>query len=64
MYDDRNESAGVKFKDSELVGIPLRITVGKNAEQGEVELTVRKNGHSELVPIDEIVNLIKEKVKG
>ncbi|GAA0392591.1 proline--tRNA ligase [Paenibacillus motobuensis] len=64
LYDDRNESAGVKFKDSELIGIPLRITLGKNAEQGEVELTVRKNGHREFVSIDEVVNLVKEKVKG
>lgn len=62
LYDDRNESAGVKFKDSELIGIPLRITVGKNAEQGEVELTVRKIGHSELVSINEVVNQVKEQV--
>jgi len=62
LYDDRNESPGVKFKDSDLIGIPLRITVGKNAEQGEVELTVRKDGHSELVSIDELVRQVKETV--
>lgn len=64
LLDDRNESAGVKFKDSELLGIPLRITVGKNAGQGEVELTIRNTRQSETVSVDRIINLVKKKVKG
>ena len=37
LLDDRNERAGVKFKDSEVMGIPMRITVGKKIGDGEVE---------------------------
>ena len=62
LLDDRNESAGVKFKDSELLGIPLRITVGKNAGQGEVELTIRKTGQSDSVAVETIVNQVKQHI--
>lgn len=44
IIDDRNERAGVKFKDAELIGIPLRITVGKKASENIVEFKVRKTG--------------------
>ena len=45
VLDDRNERAGVKFKDADLIGYPLRITVGaKTLEQGCVEARIRKNG--------------------
>lgn len=42
LLDDRNERAGVKFKDADLIGIPLRINVGKGADDGNVEFVVRK----------------------
>ena len=42
LLDDRNERAGVKFKDADLIGIPLRINVGKGADEGKVEFVVRK----------------------
>ena len=41
LLDDRNERAGVKFKDSELIGIPMRITVGKKIADGKVEFKLR-----------------------
>ncbi len=41
LFDDRDERAGVKFKDADLIGIPTRITVGKKAAQGRVELVDR-----------------------
>ena len=41
MLDDRNERAGVKFTDADLIGIPLRITVGKGIEEGKVEFSMR-----------------------
>ncbi len=44
IIDDRNERAGVKFNDAELIGIPLRITVGKKAAEGIVEFKERKSG--------------------
>ena len=42
LIDDRDERAGVKFTDAELMGIPIRITVGKKAEEGVVEVTIRR----------------------
>ena len=43
LLDDRDERAGVKFKDADLVGIPYRINVGKKAAEGQVELVTRAN---------------------
>jgi prolyl-tRNA synthetase len=61
IYDDRDERAGVKFKDADLIGIPLRITVGqKNLQQGNVELKIRKTGENQFHPLDGIVEKIKE----
>ncbi|WP_182199191.1 proline--tRNA ligase [Paraliobacillus salinarum] len=44
LYDDRTERAGIKFADSDLIGIPLRITVGKRASEGYVECKRRETG--------------------
>lgn len=56
ILDDRDERAGVKFKDADLIGIPLRVTVGsKNLAQGNVELKLRKNGENRLCATGEIV---------
>lgn len=44
LYDDRHERAGVKFADSDLIGLPVRITVGKKASEGIVEVKFRHNG--------------------
>jgi len=50
LYDDRDERAGVKFKDADLLGLPLRLTIGSRAlKEGVVELTARKTGEEELV---------------
>jgi len=49
ILDDRDERAGVKFKDADLIGIPLRIVVGpKNLAKGQVELKIRRSGESRL----------------
>ena len=58
LLDDRNERAGVKFKDSELMGIPMRVTVGKKIADGEVEFKLR-NGEMEVVKISDICNIVK-----
>ncbi|WP_440895348.1 proline--tRNA ligase [Amphibacillus sp. Q70] len=47
LYDDRDERAGVKFADSDLIGIPYRITVGKKANEGIVECKVRQSNEQE-----------------
>lgn len=46
LYDDRPERVGVKFSDSDLIGLPLRITIGKKAAQGIVEVTFRQSGET------------------
>ena len=46
LYDDRSERAGVKFADSDLIGLPVRITVGKRASEGIVEVKFRQSGES------------------
>ena len=53
LLDDRDARAGVKFADSELVGIPWRITAGRAVADGEVELTERATGDTERVAIDD-----------
>jgi prolyl-tRNA synthetase len=64
LLDDRDERAGVKFKDADLVGIPFRINVGKKAANGQVELVSRATSTSTDVELSEVVarlkNLIKE----
>jgi prolyl-tRNA synthetase len=61
IFDDRDERAGVKFKDADLIGIPLRIVIGqKNLIQGKVELKIRKTGENKLYPLQEIVQQVKQ----
>jgi prolyl-tRNA synthetase len=61
ILDDRDERAGVKFKDADLIGIPLRIVIGqKNLVQGNVELKIRKTGENTLYPLPEIVQQVKQ----
>ena len=55
MLDDRDERAGVKFKDADLIGIPYRINVGKKAAEGRLELVTRSTATSQDVAIAEIV---------
>ena len=52
LLDDRDERPGVKFKDADLVGIPLRVTIGaKGLEKGCLELRPRREGKTEEVPV-------------
>lgn len=59
LLDDRAERPGVKFKDADLVGYPLRVTVGKTAGDGLVELRVRRTGETRLVPVGELVGSVR-----
>src|SRR5574337_1055222 len=57
LYDDRDERAGVKFKDADLLGLPLRITVGTRAlREGTVDVKVRKTGEEVQVPLSEAIS--------
>ncbi len=63
LLDDRDERPGFKFKDADLIGIPLRIVVGsKNLAQGNVELKDRKTGDVALLPVAEAVERVKSLV--
>ncbi|SEM48077.1 prolyl-tRNA synthetase [Mesobacillus persicus] len=63
LFDDRQERPGVKFADSDLIGLPVRITVGKKASEGIVELKVRKTGDMQEVHVDELQETIETIVK-
>jgi len=63
LLDDREERAGVKFKDADLIGIPFRINVGKKAAEGVVELVTRATRVSEDVPVERAAALVRERVE-
>jgi len=63
LLDDRDERAGVKFKDADLVGIPYRINVGKKAAGGFVELQTRSTATSVDVALQDVVALVKTRVE-
>jgi prolyl-tRNA synthetase len=61
LYDDREETPGVKFKDADLIGIPLRITLGeKNLKKGLVEIKKRRTGEVLLINQEEALSKVKE----
>ena len=60
ILDDRNERPGVKFKDSELIGIPMRVTVGKKITDGEVEFKLR-DGEMEVIKIEDVLEKVKSR---
>jgi prolyl-tRNA synthetase len=64
LLDDRNERAGVKFKDADLVGIPYRVNVGKKAAEGRLELVTRSTATSEDVEITRVVEMLEEVTRG
>lgn len=64
VLDDRDERPGVKFKDADLVGYPLRITIGsKTLAGGQVELRSREQGRTELIGCDQILATVQERIK-
>lgn len=58
LVDDRKERAGVKFADSDLIGIPIRITIGKKAADGIVEVKIRKTGETIEIKQEEVANTV------
>ncbi|HEX8559074.1 MAG TPA: proline--tRNA ligase [Pyrinomonadaceae bacterium] len=64
LLDDRDERAGVKFKDADLIGVPLRLTVGKKITDGKVELFDRATRQSEDVGLDEVVAQVQTRALG
>jgi prolyl-tRNA synthetase len=63
LYDDRRESLGVKFKDADLIGVPIRLTLtSRSLENGGVELKLRRDGDESTVPLEEVVTAVREKI--
>jgi len=63
LFDDRDERPGVKFKDNDLIGIPLRVVVGsKGLAEGKVELKIRKTGEVLVLPIEEALEQVRQMV--
>ena len=63
LYDDRTENPGVKFNDADLIGVPLRITVGERSlKQGEVELKGRADESPVGVPVAKVADDVKERL--
>jgi len=63
IFDDRDERPGVKFKDNDLIGIPIRVVVGsKGLAEGKVEVKIRKSGEMLLLPIEEAVETVRRMV--
>jgi prolyl-tRNA synthetase len=59
LYDDRAERPGVKFADSDLIGLPVRVTVGKRASEGIVEIKVRQTGETEEVHVSQLTETLR-----
>lgn len=59
LLDDRNERPGVKFADADLIGLPVRVTVGKKAAEGIVEVKLRSSDEGVEVKVEEMINAIK-----
>jgi len=62
LLDDRDERPGVKFKDADLMGIPFRIIIGKDAEQGVVEYSERRTLQKESIQVDEALERIRQRL--
>ncbi|WP_064581283.1 proline--tRNA ligase [Streptobacillus moniliformis] len=60
IYDDRDEKAGFKFKDADLIGIPLKVIVGKGAVNGMVEIKHRDGSFSGEIKVEDVISYIKE----
>jgi prolyl-tRNA synthetase len=63
LLDDRDERAGVKFKDADLIGIPYRVVTGRSLVAGRVELVERASGEAQEVPLDQVVTLIQARLR-
>lgn len=60
IFDDRNEKAGFKFKDSDLIGFPIRVVVGKDIQDNLVEIKIRKTNETHKVHIDEVCEFVRK----
>ena len=63
LYDDRRESLGAKFKDADLIGLPLRLTLTpRSLQRGGVEIKARDDAESNIVPVEDVVEMVLSKL--
>ena len=62
LFDDRKGSAGIKFKDADLIGLPLKVVAGRTAKDGQVEFSERTGGERELVAVEDVLGLVQARV--
>ncbi len=63
LFDDRNDSPGIKFNDADLIGCPIRLTIGERSlKQGVVELKLRHENEIRTIPIEQVVAVIKDEI--
>jgi prolyl-tRNA synthetase len=64
LFDDREESPGIKFNDSDLIGLPIRLTISnKSIKNGGVEIKLRREKDFSFVSFDELNQLVKDKIQ-
>ena len=63
LYDDRDERSGVKFKDADLIGIPIQVVVGRAVQQGQVEVRLRADKTPDKLPLETAAAQIAERVR-
>lgn len=63
LLDDRNERAGVKFKDADLIGIPYRIVTGRSLKSGQVEVVERATQNSQEIAVEDVVSTLQQWVE-
>ena len=62
LFDDRKMSAGIKFKDADLIGLPIRVVAGRTAKDGQVEMSERAVGERDLVAVEDVVADVKRRI--
>lgn len=62
LLDDRDERAGVKFKDADLIGIPYRINIGRGVAEGKVEFVDRLNRHVQEVALEQVASTVADQI--
>ena len=64
LYDDRTERAGIKFKDADLIGVPVQVVVGKLAGEGKVEVRDRATKSAEVIAADDVLVNVQDRING
>ena len=59
LLDDRDERAGAKFADADLLGVPYRVTLGRTLDRGEVEVKDRRSGETLTLPLGEVAGWLR-----